>query len=57
MAQITLPIKLDFNYVILDVLKSIEAERDDYMYMQGFYDCRDTMIAVIENFMEEHFQE
>lgn len=54
MAEITVPIKLDMSYVILDVLRKIEADRDDYMYMQGFYDCRDNMISAIENFIDEN---
>ena len=54
MAELTVPIKLDISYVVLDVLRKIESDRDDYMYMQGFYDCRDRMISAIETFLDEH---
>lgn len=57
MAEITVPIKLDISYVLIDVLKKIESDRDDYMYMQGFYDCRDRMIYAIETFLDEHMNE
>lgn len=57
MAEITIPIKLDISCVILDVLRKVEANRDDYMYQQGFYDCRDKMISAIENFLDEHIND
>lgn len=57
MAEIKVPIKIDFSYVILDILRRIETDRDDYMYMQGFYDCRDTMISTIENFLDRNMND
>ncbi|MBQ0113829.1 MAG: hypothetical protein KBT03_11925 [Bacteroidales bacterium] len=54
MAEIRVPIKVDFSYALLEVLRTLETERTDYLYMQGFYDCRDGMISAIENFLDEH---
>lgn len=57
MAELKIPIKIDFSYVVLELLRKVEAPRDDYMYMQGFYDCRDMMISTIENFLDEHIND
>lgn len=53
MAEITVPIKLDLSVVVLEVLKKIESDREDYMYNQGFYDCRDRLISAVENFIDQ----
>lgn len=54
MAQITVPIKIDFSVVLLNVLSGLEIEEGDAMYQQGFYDCRDKMMSAIERFIEEN---
>lgn len=52
--KLNIPVVVDFNYIILDLLKGITAEKDDYMYMQGFYDCRDEMISAIESVLDNY---